>query len=323
MYIVTGGAGFIGSAMIWRLNAAGIDNILVVDNLASSEKWHNLVSLRYKDYIHRDAFLRLMQKGKAPLGVQAIIHMGACSSTTELDMDFLMENNFHYSQAVCQYALAQGARFINASSAATYGNGSKGFSDSLLTTFSLKPLNGYGYTKHLFDLWAYRENHLTSLASVKFFNVYGPNEYHKGGMRSVVCKAYEQLIRTDSFPLFTSDHPEYPHGGQMRDFVYVKDCVEVLYWLLEHPHVNGILNMGSGKARTWNDLTTAVFTALGRKPILSYTDMPAELRGKYQYYTQADMAWREREGCTVAFHSLEEGVADYVSNYLSQPDPFL
>ena len=189
MYIVTGGAGFIGSAMIWRLNEAGIDDILVVDNLASSEKWRNLVNRRYRDYVHRDEFRRMVLEGRAPQKVEAIIHMGACSSTTERNADFLMDNNLHYSQMVCRYALEQGARLINASSAATYGDGSHGFSDSLLTTLSLRPLNMYGYSKQMFDLWAYRENLLKSIASVKFFNVYGPNEYHKGEMKSVAMSA--------------------------------------------------------------------------------------------------------------------------------------
>ena len=250
MYIVTGGAGFIGSAMIWRLNEAGIDDILVVDNLASSEKWRNLVNRRYRDYVHRDEFRRMVLEGRAPQKVEAIIHMGACSSTTERNADFLMDNNLHYSQMVCRYALEQGARLINASSAATYGDGSHGFSDSLLTTLSLRPLNMYGYSKQMFDLWAYRENLLKSIASVKFFNVYGPNEYHKGEMKSVACKAFTELRETGSLRLFKSDRPQYPDGGQMRDFVYVKDCVNVMFWLLEHPEANGILNIGSDKART-------------------------------------------------------------------------
>ena len=288
MYIVTGGAGFIGSAMIWRLNEAGIDDILVVDNLASSEKWRNLVNRRYRDYVHRDEFRRMVLEGRAPQKVEAIIHMGACSSTTERNADFLMDNNLHYSQMVCRYALEQGARLINASSAATYG-----------------------------------ENLLKSIASVKFFNVYGPNEYHKGEMKSVACKAFTELRETGSLRLFKSDRPQYPDGGQMRDFVYVKDCVNVMFWLLEHPEANGILNIGSGKARTWNDLANSVYSAMDKIPDINYIDMPAELKGRYQYYTQADMAWLERLGCDIQFHSLEDGVSDYIKNYLMNPDPYL
>ena len=224
---------------------------------------------------------------------------------------------------VCRYALEQGARLINASSAATYGDGSHGFSDSLLTTLSLRPLNMYGYSKQMFDLWAYRENLLKSIASVKFFNVYGPNEYHKGEMKSVACKAFTELRETGSLRLFKSDRPQYPDGGQMRDFVYVKDCVNVMFWLLEHPEANGILNIGSGKARTWNDLANSVYSAMDKIPDINYIDMPAELKGRYQYYTQADMAWLERLGSDIQFHSLEDGVSDYIKNYLMNPDPYL
>ncbi len=323
MYIVTGGAGFIGSAVVWRLNQAGIDDILVVDNLASTEKWKNLVNRRYRDYIHRDDFLRMIRENRAPADVNAVIHMGACSSTTERNADFLMANNFHYSRTVCLYALEQGARFINASSAATYGDGSRGFSDGLLCTLGLKPLNMYGYSKHLFDLWAYRENLLGHVVSVKFFNVYGPNEYHKGDMMSVACKAHAEVRRTGTIRLFRSDRPEYADGGQMRDFVYIKDCAEILYRLLERSDINGIRNVGSGRARTWNDLAKAVFAALDVPVNIEYVDMPEQLKGKYQYFTEADMGWMERDDCAVPMHSLEDGVADYLRNYLEQPDRYL
>lgn len=323
MYIVTGGAGFIGSAMIWRMNQAGIDNILVVDHLASTEKWKNLVNLHYRDYQTRDDFLRAIREGNAPHNVQAVIHLGACSSTTERDADFLMANNVHYSQAVCRYALDLGARYIQASSAATYGDGSQGFSDSLSTMHRLRPLNMYGYSKQLFDLWAFREQLLPHIACLKFFNVYGPNEYHKGEMRSMICKAVPQILETGKLRLFRSDRPEYVDGGQLRDFVYVKDCVNVIWWLLRHPYVNGIFNVGTGNARSWNDLGRAVFSALQRPEQIEYIDMPASLKGKYQYYTQADMSWMERCHCQINFHSLEDGVHDYVQNYLLKPDPYL
>ena len=327
MYIVTGGAGFIGSAMIWRLNEAGIDDILVVDNLASSEKWRNLVNRRYRDYVHRDEFRRMVLEGRAPQKVEAIIHMGACSSTTERNADFLMDNNLHYSQMGQDFTLRQQTFFFVKDSMQQIicidNAGSHGFSDSLLTTLSLRPLNMYGYSKQMFDLWAYRENLLKSIASVKFFNVYGPNEYHKGEMKSVACKAFTELRETGSLRLFKSDRPQYPDGGQMRDFVYVKDCVNVMFWLLEHPEANGILNIGSGKARTWNDLANSVYSAMDKIPDINYIDMPVELKGRYQYYTQADMAWLERLGCDIQFHSLEDGVSDYIKNYLMNPDPYL
>ena len=324
MYIVTGGAGFIGSAMVWRLNRMGIADIVVVDNLAESEKWKNLVNRRYEDYIHRDAFIKTVRSGALPWTVKGIVHMGACSSTTERNADFLMENNFHYSRDLCLFALSKGIRFINASSAATYGNGDLGFSDSLETMDKLVPLNMYGYSKLLFDRWAQRAGVLDKIASLRFFNVYGPNEYHKGDMKSVVCKAFEQIQELGGIRLFASDRPEYPDGGQMRDFVYVKDCVDVQAWLLEHPEVNGVFNVGSGKARTWNDLANAVFSALEKEPDIRYVEMPSYLKGKYQYFTQADIGkLAERGYPTERFHTLEDGVRDYVRNYLARPDRYL
>ncbi len=323
MYIVTGGAGMIGSAVVWELNRRGVDDILIVDNLASTEKWKNLVHLRYTDYIRRDAFIAGIRRGEWPDGVEAVIHMGACSSTTERDADFLMANNFHYSRDLCRHALHAGARFINASSAATYGDGSLGFSDSLELMPRLRPLNMYGYSKKLFDLWAVREGTIRELVSLKFFNVYGPNEYHKGNMRSVVCKAVPQIEESGALKLFRSDRPDYEDGGQKRDFVYVKDCAELILWFVEHKDVNGIFNVGTGRARTWNDLARAVFAAMDREPSIEYIDMPDTLKGKYQYFTQADMGWMKRIRCDFRFRSLEEGVDDYVRHYLIAPDPYL
>ncbi len=324
MYIVTGGAGFIGSAVVWRLNQAGIDDILVVDNLASTEKWRNLVNLRYADYWQRDLLRRLIREKSAELkGIKAVIHMGACSSTTERNADFLMDNNFHYSVELCRAALEAGARFIYASSAATYGDGSNGFGDDESRMDTLKPLNMYGYSKLLFDLWARRNNLAQSMAGLKFFNVYGPNEYHKGDMRSVACKAFHSVGELGEIALFASDREEYPDGGQMRDFIYVKDCANVIFWLLEHPEANGLFNLGAGQARTWNDLARAVYAAMDLPPVIRYMEMPANLRGKYQYFTEAPMKKLAGTGCSVAFHSLEDGVADYVRNYLAAKDPYL
>jgi ADP-L-glycero-D-manno-heptose 6-epimerase len=323
MYIITGGAGFIGSAVAWRLNQEGVDDILIVDNLGTTDKWKNLAGLRYREYLHRDEFLRRIREGEAPDQVEAVIHMGACSSTTERDADFLMANNVRYAQEVCRYALARGARFIQASSAATYGDGSQGFSVDLPNLCRLRPLNMYGYSKHAFDVWASRENLLDRIVCLKFFNVYGPNEYHKGDMRSMVCKAVEQIRADGALRLFRSCKQKYADGGQMRDFVYVKDCAEIVRWLLGNPDVNGILNAGSGAARTWNDLAKAVFAAMALPVNVVYTDMPEALRGKYQNFTQADMAWIDRHHCPVRFHSLEDGVRDDVGNYLLADDPYL
>ncbi|OIO03773.1 MAG: ADP-glyceromanno-heptose 6-epimerase [Desulfovibrionaceae bacterium CG1_02_65_16] len=323
MHIVTGGAGFIGSAMVWKLNQMGVDDILVVDNLAESEKWKNLVNLRYADYMHRDEFLARVTAGGDPFGVRAVVHMGACSSTTERDADFLMRNNTGYTKAVCHYALAAGARFLNASSAATYGGGEFGFSDDHAGMARLKPLNMYGYSKQLFDLWAARAGVLDKVACIKFFNVFGPNEYHKGDMKSVICKAHKQIREEGLMRLFRSHRADYPDGGQMRDFVYVKDCVNILWWLLEHPEACGLINVGTGIARTWNDLAGAVFAAMGLPPRIEYIDMPEVIRDKYQYLTRAEMGKLRAFGYTAPFMSLEDAVRDYVTNYLAKDDPYL
>ncbi|MFH1913114.1 MAG: ADP-glyceromanno-heptose 6-epimerase [Pseudomonadota bacterium] len=323
MYIVTGGAGFIGSAMVWKLNQLGIDDILVVDNLSTSDKWSNLVGLRYEDYLHRDQFLKFVLEGDDPFDTRAIIHMGACSATTERDADFLMENNYRYTQYVCRHCLNHDARFINASSAATYGDGEWGFDDDHAGIDRLRPLNMYGYSKQLFDLWAKKGGMLDSVVSLKFFNVYGPNEYHKDDMRSVICKAHRQILETGKLKLFKSYREEYPHGGQMRDFVYIKDCVDIMAWFLENPDKNGIFNIGTGTARTWNDLAAAVFAAMDREPVVEYIPMPDSIRDKYQYFTEAKMDKLAAAGCDVTLTSLEEGAADYVRNYLEMDNPYL
>ena len=323
MYIVTGGAGFIGSAMVWKLNRLGVTDILVVDELGRDEKWKNLVNLKYEDYLHKDQFYKMLLKGEDPFATDAVIHMGANSSTTEPDADHLMENNYRYTQMLGRFVLQHGVRFINASSAATYGDGSLGFSDDEAGLERLRPLNMYGYSKQLFDLWALRAGVLGRIVSLKFFNVFGPNEYHKGDMMSVVCKAHKQIKDTGRMRLFKSYRPEYPDGGQQRDFVWVKDCVDLMAWLLEHPEVNGVFNVGTGRARTWNDLAKAVFAALGKAPAIDYMDMPETLREKYQYFTQADMDKLRAAGYTAPFTPLEEAAAEYVQGYLEQDDPHL
>ena len=323
MYIITGGAGFIGSAMLWQLNQQGIDDVVLVDHLGTDDKWRNLVKLTYADYIHRERFRDLLQRDALPWKVEAIIHLGACSDTTEADGDFLMENNFQFSRDICRYALDKGARFIQASSAATYGDGSLGFSDDPDLLPKLRPLNLYAYSKHLLDLWLVRHGLDKEVVSLKFFNVYGPNEYHKGEMRSVACKAYKQITKHGDLELFRSTSPDISDGEQKRDFVYVKDCTALMAWLLENRHVNGIHNVGSGRARSFNDLGRAVFSAMQRSCRITYVDMPRMLHGKYQNFTQADMNWLDKVGCPLKMTSLEDGVTDFVQNYLSQPDPYL
>ncbi len=317
MYIITGGAGFLGSALIWELNNAGIDEILVVDNLGHTEKWKNLVGLSYADYVHKDVFINSVREYGLGKHVKGVVHLGACSSTTESDADFLMQNNFHYSRDLCLAALEQGARFINASSASTYGDGSLGFSDDDDMLPKLRPLNMYGYSKQLFDMWLQRHNYIDKVASLKFFNVYGPNEYHKDSMRSVICKAHTEIERSGYLQLFASDTPDYANGGQMRDFIYVKDCTRIMAWLLAYDGVQGVFNVGTGKARTWNDLAKAVFKAMGKDENIEYIGMPEQLKGKYQNFTEAPMQKLAATGCPMPEYSLEDGIKDYIQNYLS------
>ncbi len=321
MIIVTGGAGFIGSAFVWKLNQEGITDIIIVDQLGTDAKWKNFVNLRFTDYIHKDEFIKMVLADKVPFETSAVVHMGACSSTTERDADYLWENNYLYSRKLAEWALRHNLRFIYASSAATYGDGALGFSDDHTKISHLKPINMYGYSKQLFDLWVLKNKLENKIAGIKFFNVFGPNEYHKGDMASVIFKAFHQIKETGKVRLFKSYKKEYSDGGQMRDFVYVKDCLDAMKWLLNNPGANGIFNLGTGKARTWNDLIAAVFAAMGRKTNIQYMEMPESLRDQYQYFTEAEMNKLKSAGCPVKFSSLEDSVRDYVVNYLQQPDP--
>ena len=321
-YIVTGGAGFIGSAVVWGLNRRGVEDILIVDHLGESEKWKNLRALRYADYMEKDDFFRELAANGLPSSVEAIVHLGACSSTTELDASYLVHNNFECSKLLATLCAARGIRLVYASSAATYGAGEHGYSDALDGIPALRPLNMYGYSKQMFDLWAIRNGLVNSIAGMKFTNVFGPNERHKGSMRSMVCRAFEQIRDTGTVRLFKSCRPEYADGEQKRDFVYVKDIVEMILFLLDRPALCGIYNAGSGLAETWNELVSAVFDAMGKPRRIEYIDMPEVLRGKYQYYTCADMTKLRAEGFTGGRTPLAEAVADYVRGYL-MPDRHL
>ena len=323
MIIVTGGAGFIGSVFVWKLNEEGVDDILIVDELGESEKWKNLVKRRFSDYLHKESFLEMVLADKVPFQVKTVVHLGANSSTTERDAEHLMRNNYLYSRALAVWAVRNDVRFVYASSAATYGDGSQGFSDDDAVTRTLRPINMYGYSKHLFDLGILKNDLGEKVAGVKFFNVFGPNEYHKGNMRSVVHKAFGDIREAGKVRLFKSYKPDYPDGGQMRDFIYVKDCVDVLWWLCRNPGVGGIFNLGTGVARTWNDLVRAVFSALDMEPRIEYVEMPEGLRDQYQYFTEAPMEKLRAAGYRAEFRSLEEGARDYVVNYLRQKDPYL
>lgn len=316
--IVTGGAGFIGSQIVAELNRIGINNIFIVDRLGSTDKWKNLRGLAFEDVIDKDEFLAAVKARLFP-DVEAIFHMGACSATTEKNADYLLHNNYHYSRALCEWALETRARFITASSAATYGDGTRGYSDDDSVTPTLRPLNMYGYSKQMFDEWALRAGHYKHIVGLKFFNVFGPGEAHKGDMRSVVYKAFHELRDKGHISLFRSQHPDYRDGEQKRDFVYVKDAVDVAMYFLEHREVSGLFNCGTGQARTWLDLANAVFAATGREPRINWVDMPAVLAGKYQYFTQADTRKLRAAGYTRPFTPLADSVADYV-RFLERAD---
>jgi ADP-L-glycero-D-manno-heptose 6-epimerase len=321
--IVTGGAGFIGSATIWQLNSLGYDDILCVDALRSGDKWKNLVGLRITDALHKDDFLATLRRNPGAYAADAVIHLGACSATTERDADYLLQNNTHYTSELAQWSLERHAKFIYASSAATYGDAAQGFDDDPARLESLVPLNMYGFSKHLFDLQAARQGLLDRIVGLKFFNVFGPNEYHKGDMMSVVCKAHRQILATGELQLFQSHRDGVADGEQQRDFVYVKDAAKVIAWLLEARDVNGLFNLGTGKARSWNALAHAVFAAMQRSPNIRYIPMPETLRDRYQYFTMASMARLTAAGCRVPFTTLEDAVADYVRNYLARDEATL
>lgn len=321
MVIVTGGAGFIGSAMVYKLNSEGITDITIVDNLNTSDKWKNLVSLKYTEYITKIDFMELLSKSNLPFGIDYVIHMGACSATTETNMDYLFQNNVEFSKKLALWSLHRRIPMIYASSAATYGEGENGFDDNHDLISSLYPVNRYGYSKQLFDLWVLKNRLENRLTGLKFFNVFGPNEYHKDDMASVVFKAYHKIEKEGSFSLFRSHKEEYRDGEQMRDFIYIKDVIDVMWYFMNHPEKNGIYNLGTGHARTWNDLILAVFRAMNKEPDIHYIDMPENLKGAYQYFTEAKMDKLRQIGYEKNFSSLEDSIQDYVKNYLMMENP--
>jgi ADP-L-glycero-D-manno-heptose 6-epimerase len=314
--LVTGGAGFIGSVLVWELNRRGCSDVVIVDFPPGAEKSANLVGLRYTEFI--DAAELLARLASGSLGnLDCIFHLGACSSTTETNEIYLRENNYEYSRNLAEWALGAGVRFIYASSAATYGDGSAGMDDSDARQMQqLKPLNFYGQSKQWMDLHALKEGWLERIVGLKYFNVFGPNENHKGDMRSLVCKSYADVLKTGIIRLFKSHRPEYPDGEQRRDFLYVKDAVAMTLHLAANSRANGIFNVGSGQARSWNDLACAVFSALGREPHIEYIDMPEAIRDKYQYFTEANIGKLRASGYDLPITSLEDAVRDYVVEYL-------
>jgi ADP-L-glycero-D-manno-heptose 6-epimerase len=312
MIILTGGAGFIGSCFLRLLNEKDIHDIIVVDNLGTSTKWKNLVGKKFAKYIHKNNFFNEISNVQN-LHINAIFHFGACSSTIENDIDYLIENNFEFSVRLAKYAQIKQVPFIYASSAATYGNGELGYSDSVFD--DLKPLNGYGYSKHLFDLWVIKNNLDKQFTGLKFFNVFGPNEYHKNEMTSMIYKSFHQIQDSDKIKLFKSNHPEFGDGEQVRDFIYVKDVINLI-WEMYEKNIRGIYNIGTGRARSWNDLAKSVFNTLNIKPVIEYFNMPEYLQSQYQNHTQADMSKLASTGINLKFSTLEEGIDDYITNHL-------
>jgi ADP-L-glycero-D-manno-heptose 6-epimerase len=313
--LVTGGAGFIGSALVWALNRRGCENIVVCDILGINEKWRNLVSLRFADYLEADALPARLQSGA--LGrFDLVLHLGACSATTEKDATYLIRNNYEFTKDLAAWSLANGARFVYASSAATYGDGSAGMADDETKLDTLRPLNMYGYSKHLFDMHARRAGFLPRLVGLKYFNVFGPNEDHKADMRSLVHKSTAQVQKEGLIRLFKSYRPDYRDGEQKRDFLYVKDAVAMTLHLAATPAAGGLYNIGSGGARTWIDLANAVFAALNRQREIQFIEMPEAIRDKYQYFTEANLTRLRAAGYAAPVTSLEEAVSDYVRNYL-------
>ncbi|MCF7838118.1 MAG: ADP-glyceromanno-heptose 6-epimerase [Candidatus Marinimicrobia bacterium] len=318
--IVTGGAGFIGSNLVAALNARGCEDILVVDRLGTGAKWRNLNGLVFADYEDNAVFRRRVVAGGLPPETRTVFHLGACSATTEADADYLMDNNYGYTRDVCRAALARGARFIYASSAATYGAGEHGYQDAPLEGLTrLRPLNMYGLSKQLFDRHALGAGWFDRIVGLKYFNVYGPGEAHKGEMRSMVHKAWGQMRSTGRLGLFKSYRPDIPDGEQTRDFLYVRDAVAITLFFMETPGPAGLFNVGSGQARSWNDLAHAVSTAMNLPPQIEYLEMPATLRGQYQYHTQADLTHLRAAGYHAPITPLEDGIRDYLQNHLPRP----
>jgi len=317
MILITGATGFIGSAMACALNRQGRTDLLLCDTFGEQEKWKNILGITYKRFIRRDELFGFL--GESPLARQitAVIHLGACSDTTEADMDYLLENNVNYSIKLCQWALDHDARFVYASSAAVYGDGSLGFSDADELTPKLKPLNKYGFSKWMFDLWVLENDLAGRVAGLRYFNVFGPNEYHKDAMASVVFRAYPQAMNESRVRLFESHRSDVAHGEQARDFIYIDEAADITLFVLKNKNANGIFNAGTGRAHTFNELAHGLFDGLQKKPAIEYFPMPGELQARYQYFTQADMTRLRASGYAEQKDRFKEFVARYVREYLA------
>jgi ADP-L-glycero-D-manno-heptose 6-epimerase len=327
MIVITGGAGFIGSNLVAALEERGEQDLVVCDRLGDGDKWRNLAKRELAAVLPPESLFDFLERHAREINI--IFHMGAVSSTTETDADLIIGANFMLPQRLWEWCAETETRFIYASSAATYGDGSAGFDDdnAPAALARLRPLNAYGWSKHLFDRRVARlvgqpGKRPAQWAGLKFFNVYGPNEYHKGAMKSVAAQLYARAAKGEAARLFRSHRADVPDGGQQRDFVYVRDCVDMMLWLHDHPEVSGLFNIGSGAARSFAELAAAVYRALGREPKIDFVDTPVEIRDKYQYFTEARMERLRAAGYDRPMTSLEEGVGDYVRNYLAASDPY-
>jgi ADP-L-glycero-D-manno-heptose 6-epimerase len=327
MIIVTGGAGFIGSNLVAGLEKRGHNDIIICDSLGNSEKWRNIAKRELAEFVPSHELFGFLDNHASE--ISTIFHFGGVSSTTETDADLMVTQNFQMPVRLWRWCCRHGTRFIYASSAVTYGDGAHGFDDDFSsdTLETYRPLSAFGWSKHAFDRWVARVVRTGRVrppqwVGLKFFNAYGPNEYHKGNQRSVVTQIYDQIQRGDPATLFKSHHPDYQDGMQLRDFIWVGDCVDVLLWLYDNHSVNGVFNLGSGKARSFVDLAHAVYAAIGQAPRLQFIDTPDHIRAKYQYFTEAKMDRLRKAGYSKPFTSLEDGVAAYVRDFLSQPDPY-
>jgi ADP-L-glycero-D-manno-heptose 6-epimerase len=326
MYLVTGGAGFIGSNVVAELASRGED-VVVCDRLHADERWRNLSKHEVADVIRPEDLAAWLRRNHA--GIDALIHLGAISNTTERDVDAIVRNNIRATLDLLEFCTEARIRLIYASSAATYGDGTCGFDDAFScgALARLRPLNAYGWSKHVVDRRVARLTERQAplppqWVGLKFFNVYGPNEYHKGAMQSVIAKNFASVRAARPLTLFKSRRPDYPDGGQMRDFVYVEDCVDVILWFTKNPEVSGLFNLGTGRARTWLDLARALFEAARQPCNIEFIDMPQTLAEKYQYFTEAQMSRLKAAGYDRPFTSLEEGVSKYVRSYLATDDPY-
>lgn len=316
MILVTGAAGFIGSAAACILNQRGRRDLILCDRFSATESWKNIPGLRFRELICPENIFDFLQHSALAADITGIIHLGACADTTEADLNYLIENNVNFSVRLCRWALDRGIRFVYASSAAVYGSGSMGFCDADEMTPKLMPLNKYGFSKWLFDMWVIENRLSCDVAGIRYFNVFGPNEYHKADMASVVFRAFPQAMHEGRIRLFASDRQGVKDGEQARDFIYIEQAVDITLFLLDHPDVNGIFNAGTAVAHTFKALAEHLFEGIGKPPVIEYFQMPRELAGKYQYYTKADMDRLIEKGYRQPEDRFRENVIKYVREYL-------